>query len=586
MIENKKKTLKNLYPELCLEWHPTKNGELTPNDVTYGSNKKVWWQCKNFSNHEWIASIKSRTRGSGCKYCSNQSSAPEIRILCELSSVFKNINSRKKVGNKEIDIFIQDISLGIEYDGFYFHKDKELKDREKNIFLEKLGINIIRVREHPLPKICNNDVIVSRLKIYKSCINKLLLEIKNFINVREDFLLREIDEYINSNEYINQELFKKYLSSFPSPLPENSLDKKFPKIAAEWHYDRNSPLTPLNFPPSSHKVVWWQCQKNQSHAYQVSISSRTRLDKPTGCSYCAGKKVSPENSLTTKFPKIAAQWHPTKNGKLTPDDFTFSANKKVWWQCLKYINHEWQSKINTRTNLGTGNCPFCTGKKVSPENSLTTKFPKIAAQWHPTKNGTLTPDDVTSGSSAQVWWQCPKNNLHVYKSVVSSRTKKLNPTGCSYCAGKKVSPENSLTTKFPNIAAQWHPTKNGTLTPDDVTYGSTQKIWWECPLNSFHIYEATINNRTKNNKPTGCPFCAGKKVSPEKSLSVKCPKIAAQWHPSKNGKLTPDDVTYGSNIKIWWYCLNENTHVWEESIKLRRRANNNCRFCKIELEGD
>ena len=39
------------YPELVKEWHPTKNGDLTPRDVTHGSKKKVWWLCQNI--HEW-----------------------------------------------------------------------------------------------------------------------------------------------------------------------------------------------------------------------------------------------------------------------------------------------------------------------------------------------------------------------------------------------------------------------------------------------------------------------------------------------------------------------------------------------------
>ena len=35
----------SLYPDLVKEWHPTKNGDLTPNDFTHGSGKKVWWLC-------------------------------------------------------------------------------------------------------------------------------------------------------------------------------------------------------------------------------------------------------------------------------------------------------------------------------------------------------------------------------------------------------------------------------------------------------------------------------------------------------------------------------------------------------------
>ena len=64
--------LATLNPEIAMEWHPTKNGELTPNDVTAGSHKKVWWQCSKFKNHEWDARIKDRTRSNvptGCPDC-------------------------------------------------------------------------------------------------------------------------------------------------------------------------------------------------------------------------------------------------------------------------------------------------------------------------------------------------------------------------------------------------------------------------------------------------------------------------------------------------------------------------------------
>ena len=61
--------LATLYPHLAKEWHPTKNSELAPHNVSQGSGKKVWWKCSK--GHEWEASIYSRTRGDGCPYCSN-----------------------------------------------------------------------------------------------------------------------------------------------------------------------------------------------------------------------------------------------------------------------------------------------------------------------------------------------------------------------------------------------------------------------------------------------------------------------------------------------------------------------------------
>ena len=49
--------------ELLRQWHPARNGALTPGDLSYGSKRKVWWQCEK--GHEWQAVVHTRT-GSGC----------------------------------------------------------------------------------------------------------------------------------------------------------------------------------------------------------------------------------------------------------------------------------------------------------------------------------------------------------------------------------------------------------------------------------------------------------------------------------------------------------------------------------------
>ncbi|MAM00960.1 MAG: hypothetical protein CMC11_01790, partial [Flavobacteriaceae bacterium] len=47
-------------PKLASEWHPTKNGDLKPENVTSGAEQKVWWQCSEFAGHEWEAKVYSR----------------------------------------------------------------------------------------------------------------------------------------------------------------------------------------------------------------------------------------------------------------------------------------------------------------------------------------------------------------------------------------------------------------------------------------------------------------------------------------------------------------------------------------------
>ena len=50
--------------------HIPRNGELSPNDVTVNSGKKVWWRCTR--GYEWQATITSRNYGRGCSYCSKK----------------------------------------------------------------------------------------------------------------------------------------------------------------------------------------------------------------------------------------------------------------------------------------------------------------------------------------------------------------------------------------------------------------------------------------------------------------------------------------------------------------------------------
>lgn len=57
--------------------------------------------------------------------------------------------------------------------------------------------------------------------------------------------------------------------------------------------------------------------------------------------------------------ELLQQWHPSKNGPLTPQTVTYGSKRRVWWKCA--YGHEWQAAVYTRTGAGTG-CPVCAGK--------------------------------------------------------------------------------------------------------------------------------------------------------------------------------------------------------------------------------
>lgn len=212
-------------------------------------------------------------------------------------------------------------------------------------------------------------------------------------------------------------------------------------------------------------------------------------------------------------------------------------------------------------------------KQPYPRESLAELNPELARQWHPTKNGKLTINDVTAGSNIKVWWKCPEGDDHEWKTTVAHRS---NGRNCPICSGHKVAKSTSLGTLNPELAKEWHPTKNGNLTPIDVSPGSGRKVWWKCNKGDDHEWQAYVNNRSKG---SGCPICTNHKAVESNSLGKVHPELAKEWHPTKNGVLTPKDVAFGTHKKVWWRCHKGIDHVWQTSPSLRI-IGTGCPFCK------
>ncbi len=111
-------------------------------------------------------------------------------------------------------------------------------------------------------------------------------------------------------------------------------------------------------------------------------------------------------SLAEQNPELAAEWHPTKNKSITPEDVTPYSDEIVWW--LGKCGHEWQVSVHNRNKAdGFRGCPYCTNKRVMPGfNDLQTLFPELAAEWHPNKNYGLRPEKVFPNKNGKVWWLC------------------------------------------------------------------------------------------------------------------------------------------------------------------------------------
>ena len=227
-------------------------------------------------DHEWKTSFNMRVQGTGCPKCNSGKSAPELRVYCELKTVFPDAENRKKILGREVDIYVPELNLGVEYDGWYWHKDKAKLDREKNRALED-EIVLLRVREAGLEKLSESDILESReempldtmKEIFRSILANPLLEVSKYERAIEDYLER--DGWAATYE------FDKIQFERNGVVYERSISFLFPEIASQWHYEKNHPLVPEQFTPSSRKKVWWKNHKGQE--WQADVLSRTRVEK-------------------------------------------------------------------------------------------------------------------------------------------------------------------------------------------------------------------------------------------------------------------------------------------------------------------
>lgn len=553
------------FPEIASEFDVEKNVAqgIALESLTIKSQKKVWWKCKK--GHQWKTSVSNRTRGTRCPFCNSQVSRNELRVYAELKSLFEGVCLKKKVHGLECDIFIPKLNVGVEYDGVYWHKDKQAKDREKGEKLLRNGINLVRIREKGLGKLSDNDVLFNHEE------ESIITAIKDVLRIlvgNHWVAFEDVSKYLRVNNFVNDEEYRVLLERLPSPIVEDSLAFKFPELLQEWDDTRNKGLTPKDVSAKSTLKVWWKCRKG--HVWESTIGNRTQGGN--GCPYCAHQFITKEASLAYKRPDLIPQWDLERNLGVSPSDVFAYTTKKYWWKCS--LGHSWLASPSNRAAYGRGKntgCPYCspTKKRASAGYNLAVTHGKLAAEWGKKRNGLLTPTMVTRGSSKKVWWECVKG--HEWEATISSRVR---GNGCPYCSNQKVSLESSLYSVCPDLSREWNIEKNKALTPKDVTPGTRRKVWWRCK--NGHEWEASVGQRS--NLKSGCPYCSGYKTTIENSLAVKYPEMAREWNAKRNGELIPTAVSQKSSKSVWWIC--RHGHEWMAPVKARVAGRYKCPKCR------
>ena len=273
--------LQTVNPILANEWNYEKNNGLTPFDVSSQSHKKVWWKCSK--GHEWKATVAHRTSGTGCPYCAGLYVIKGETDLQTVNPILANEwNYEKNNGLTPFDVSSQSekkvwwiCGKGHEWQSTVSHRStgrgcpycsgrKVLKG-----YNDLATINPILVNEWNYNK--NNDLTPDQVTANSDknawWICKKGHEWEAKINNRSN---GRNCPYCSGN---------RVLKGF------NDLQTVNPILAAEWDYESNGELTPMDVFPKSDKKVWWKCQ--YGHKWQSQIKNRSN---GCGCPECAKQK--------------------------------------------------------------------------------------------------------------------------------------------------------------------------------------------------------------------------------------------------------------------------------------------------------
>lgn len=545
-------------PLLAKEWDEENNGGLAPSDVTGGSSKAVYWRCDK--GHRWKASIASRAKGAGCPYCAGRLAIPGVTDLVT-------------VDPRLAQEWAYDLNEGADPSTVLPNSNKKYRWRCERGHVWQATPNG-RSRGTGCP-VCSSEMKTSfPEQAVFWCLSEVLHEeVRNREEIPFDGKKLEIDVYLPQRR-VGVEYDGIYWHKEKSEADKrktanlNAVNIRLIRIREARKNATNGDVIEYDcYHKRDDNLTWAIEQAFVLITGQEAVSGTIDVGRDHTKIEDGYVHSQKESSLAVTHPDLAAEWNQEKNGSITPEMVTAGSSRKVWWICSK--GHEWQTAICNRAGAEQSGCPFCAGQRVVEGSSdLASINPALAAEWNHHRNGDLKPTDITAVSGKKVWWTCSRG--HEWEATVANRSK---GQGCPYCGNKRVlAGFNDLQTTNPELASEWHPTRNGSLHPSEVLAGSSKKVWWCCKLG--HEWEAKVSNRLHG---CGCPICAGRSILQGfNDLTSTDPSLAAEWHPSKNVDLLPEEVGAGSGKKVWWKCFRG--HEWEATISSRHKGAG-CPYC-------
>lgn len=601
--------LASQYPDVAAEWDYEKNGDLTPEMVTRGSKRKVWWIC---SKHgvSWESSIGPRVKGCGCKKCRSEKisakrSVPEAgRSLTEALPEIAAEWDYEKNGDVTPDM----VSVGSQRKAWWICSDCG-RSYQSTVYTRSAGGGCRScgyeraAKKNSTPKAGESlaDVfpdIASEWSSRNDCgPNEVNAKARRSawwkcLACGHEWEAAVYSRTCDGNGCPKCADVHRRVTRHATALENGSLATKNPEAARCFDLVLNAPVRPEDVLASSNDTYFWTCSRcGETFATKpinmadgrTTCASCSRAIAHEGREYHRGFAIAEGGeSLADKCPELMAEW--SARNDVDPLTVTPSSGRIVWWTCPE--GHEYEMRIANKTQLHQG-CPYCSGRRVvSGVNDMATIHPELLDEWDYEANA-VAPDTVSCGSHYRARWVCGECG-HKWSAEVKSRTA---GSGCPRCGEIEAGRKNRkpkpggryLADEFPDMALEWDYSRNGSRTPSNVASKSGKPFWWICP-DCGHSYEMMVYNRTRGGQ--GCPECAKVRRTsfPEKALLFYLSKC---FPDAEENKRDAFDGIGGFEIDIWIPSIRTGVEydgqAWHKNAERDMRKDDACHDAGVRL---
>jgi very-short-patch-repair endonuclease len=449
-------------------WHPTQNGVITPNMVSYGSAKKCWFKCPNNDClHDFQADpnhITALNKPTWCPYCSK--SHPKI-CSDENCTICYNKSFKSFLDQKDCNLLWED--------------SNKLNPR----FISKCSNTKFNLK----CKICshiNNTKLGNTVCLLRSC---------------------------------------PYCCIPPKRLCEESeckdcFEKSFASHIRSIHWDSNkNKEIPRNVFKSTPRKYWFICE--QKHSFDSALSHVSNTKEPRWCPYCNGTNEKALQCFERSFAshENSKYWDYEKNTEIPRNVFKGTSDK-YWFNCI--CGHSYDCALSHISSINNPRyCPYCCvpPKRLCEDNKdghCSSCFEKSFASFEKSncfneKENKVLSSSVFKGDNDKYWFKCDNCTHNFYQAI----NVIIHGSWCHYCSGHKLCEDNECKDCFEKSFAShdkvkyFDPIKNQ-IVPRSIHKQSSQKYWFICENN--HSFDVMISNLYPKigRSASWCPHCIHK----------------------------------------------------------------------------